>query len=340
MKELFEKILASSKADQPAVMVTVIAESGSTPRGLGARMLIGKEGRLCGTIGGGAVEYKAEQLAKEAVNEGRSYTKSFTLRRNEVEDLGMICGGNVGVYFQYITPSKKTEELMERILDAFSLYEDTWLITDISSEESWRMDIYTKGSSRYPLGLGSEDMEKVISSGACQTEAGGHRYFTEPLAAGSRVLVFGGGHIAQELIPVLTRIDFRCVVFEDRADFARPELFPGAEQVIQGDFEKISDSLEIRSSDYVVVLTRGHAFDYNVQEQVLRNKTAYVGVVGSKTKVAAVQKRLLEAGVSKERIAEVHSPIGLKIGAKSPSEIAISIAGELIQIRAELAPRG
>jgi len=340
MKELFEKMLTACKAGQPTVMVTVIAESGSTPRGLGARMLIGKDGRLCGTIGGGAVEYKAEQLAKEAVIEGRSYTKSFTLRRNEVEDLGMICGGNVGVYFQYIAPSTDTEELIKRILEAFRLYEDTWLITDISSEESWSMDIYTRSSGSYPLGLSEEDMGRVITSGACRAEADGRKYFTEPLAAGSRVLVFGGGHIAQELVPVLTRIDFRCVVFEDRQDFARPELFPGAEQVIQGDFERISDSLEIRPGDYVVVLTRGHAFDYSVQEQVLRNETVYVGVVGSKTKVAAVQKRLLEAGVSKERIAEVHSPIGLKIGAKSPAEIAISIAGELIQVRAELAPRG
>ena len=91
MKNFFESVYRVINNKEPAVMVTVVASSGSTPRGDGAHMLITKDGLQAGTIGGGAVEYKAEQMAAETLKTKNSGSHSFMLRRNEVEDLGMIC---------------------------------------------------------------------------------------------------------------------------------------------------------------------------------------------------------------------------------------------------------
>ena len=102
MRNMFREIAARLKKGEELVLVTVIASSGATPRGAGARMLVGRGGRICGTIGGGAVEYKSEQLAKKVLDEKRSGEHDFSLTKNDVQNLGMICGGAVNVYFSYI----------------------------------------------------------------------------------------------------------------------------------------------------------------------------------------------------------------------------------------------
>ena len=102
MNTIFAKILYELEKNHDLVLVTLIAEKGSAPRGTGSQMLVNLEGRLLGTIGGGAVEYDAEQLAKTLVAEKRSCVHDYILRKNSTEDLGMVCGGDVTAYFQFI----------------------------------------------------------------------------------------------------------------------------------------------------------------------------------------------------------------------------------------------
>ena len=105
-------------------------------------MLVRGDGSIRGTIGGGAVEYRAIQLAMDAMREKVSYTKGFNLTKNEVSDIGMVCGGRVTVYFQYVSPKdEEFRELCLRIQDAFGRDEDSWLVMDISDETCWRMEI-------------------------------------------------------------------------------------------------------------------------------------------------------------------------------------------------------
>ena len=333
MKELFENIVKTMDAGEDTVLVSIIADSGSVPRGLGARMLIGPRGRICGTIGGGAVEYRSEGLAAEVLKGKSSYSKAFTLRRNEVEDLGMICGGDVRVYFQFLAAdNREFYALAKNCLAMFGEDKSTWLVTELTDEDHWRMAIYERGGEADELGIG-EDISYLLVSGAVSDEWDGRVFYSEPLTIPGRVLVFGGGHIAMELVPVLVHLEFRVVVFEDREEFTRPALFPGAEEIILGDFTKLDEKVEIRPEDFVVVVTRGHAFDFDVQRQVLVHDTAYVGVIGSRKKKAAVNARLREAGITPERIDDIYAPIGTAIKAKTPAEIAISIAGQLIEVR-------
>ena len=160
------------------------------------------------------------------------------------------------------------------------------------------------------------------------------RAFFLPLPVRERAVIFGGGHCAQALVPVLAGVGFRVTVMEDRPDYADPALFPAAERVLCGDYARIAETLALTAEDYVVVMTNGHRGDLAVQLQVLRDPPTYVGVIGSRSKKAYVETQLRAAGIPEEVIARVHSPIGTAIRAVTPEEIAISIAGEMIRERA------
>lgn len=100
------------------------------------------------------------------------------------------------------------------------------------------------------------------------------------------------------------------MVFDCRPELATRKLFPTAEEVICGDFTSIKDHLTVTEEDFVVIMTNGHMHDFQVEEQILRGPFAYVGVIGSRTKTASVNRRLREAGIPEESIAQVHTPIG------------------------------
>lgn len=333
MKKLFEELEQMLEAGQDAVLVTVIAGSGSTPRGAGARMIVRPDGSTMGTIGGGAVEYRAGQMALDVLREKSSFTKGFKLVKGQAADLGMICGGDVVIYFQYVgADNREFLALCRQVSKACDRDEDSWLITDITDETAWAMGLYSE--SQGLTGLTVEDVSSLCTVKAIQGEAGGRRFYSEPLIRAGKVFVFGGGHVAQELVPVLSHVGFRCVVFDDRAEFTSRELFPEAYERITGDFERIFEYIEIKEQDYVAVMTRGHQCDYVIQKQVLHTPACYIGVMGSRQKIRSQSEKLKAEGYTDEDIARCKSPIGLPIAAETPAEIAISIAGELIRTRA------
>ena len=134
----------------------------------------------------------------------------------------------------------------------------------------------------------------------------------------------------------LASLGFRPVVYDDRPEFADPALFPKAEKTLCGDFAWLSEQVTVTPEDYVVVMTRGHQADYEVLTQVLRSGAKYLGCIGSKRKLALCRERLLAAGFTDEEYARLHAPIGLAIGAQTPEEIAVSVAAEMIAVRAGL----
>ncbi|MGI5892388.1 MAG: XdhC family protein [Bacillota bacterium] len=337
MKKLFSKMYDTVLSGESVVLASVVASSGSTPRGEGAKMIVNTKGEFLGTIGGGAVEYKSQQLAKEVLKSKQSYAKGFILAPNEVADLGMICGGDVVVYFQYFAGGdQKNIELLKKIVDLFDQDVNSWLITEITDETAWNMSVYVQGQGF--LGDKNIDDTEIVSllkSRNKLTVIKGKKYYVESLTKAGKVYIFGGGHISQELVPVLAHIDFNCVVIDDRQEFANTRLFPLAEEVHLGDFYNIGASVNINSKDYIVIVTRGHKNDYDVLKQALRTDACYIGMVGSRTKIASTFKRLIEEeGFKEADLKRINTPIGLPIKAETPAEIAISIAGEMIEVRA------
>ena len=153
-----------------------------------------------------------------------------------------------------------------------------------------------------------------------------------------RLILCGGGHVSLEVAYMAARLDFSIVVIDDRPEFANQDRFPMAGQVLCRPFLEALETLGSRSDDFYVILTRGHAYDGACLDQILRGDYAYVGMIGSRIKVAAVMARMRELGHPANVLAGVHSPVGLQIGAQTPAEIAVSILGEIIQERARKGP--
>lgn len=325
MRKMLKEMQTRLTNGEDLVLVTVTASSGAAPRGTGARMLVGSEGRICGTIGGGAVEYRSQLIATEVLKSKTSGERDFSLTREDVQNLGMICGGAVNVFFNYLSASDPeiitlTKEAEERFREGA----DLWLISDIAA-----------GGKLSLADRHNTELAPHLIRHPHRVQEGGKDFYIEQIAFSERVFIFGGGHVAQEVEPVLSHVGFRCVVLEDRPEFAKPELFPTAEKVMLVDFNRIGEYVTIGSQDFVCIMTRGHASDTVIQAQVLPFRPAYVGVIGSRRKAAGVRQKLHdEYGLSNELLDQVTTPIGLDIQAETPAEIAISIAGQMIEVRA------
>ncbi len=153
--------------------------------------------------------------------------------------------------------------------------------------------------------------------------------FMERIDPVRRVVIAGGGHVGYFLQRFLVLLELKTVVFDERAELASAERFPGAELHVEP-FEGGLGSLRIGPNDGIVVITPEHNFDQVVLKQALATGAGYVGMIGSKKKIKAIFDNLRAEGVSDEQIARCHSPIGLDIGAESPAEIALAIAGEIV----------
>ena len=154
----------------------------------------------------------------------------------------------------------------------------------------------------------------------------------EPFFPEPRLVILGGGHIAKPLAEFGKQVGFATAIVDDRPFFANTNRFPHA-QVICDDFNKSFDKLNIKKSDFIVIVTRGHRHDGVCLRNALKYETKYTGMIGSRRRVDGMIKQLLEEGYSQEELDKVHTPIGLRIGAVTPEEIAISIIAEIISIR-------
>lgn len=327
MDRIFAKLLYEMEKKRDTVLVTIISDQGSAPRGAGSQMLVGENGRILGSIGGGAVELKAEEKALELLQQKKSDCHLYQLHERAKENIGMVCGGDVRVLFQFIPGnSEYWMKLAGVILDRVAKRASGWLVLKVDGSEPSLMD----GSGREILGDGVPGSD--TRNGWIPFRSADH--FSLPLPIGERAFIFGCGHCAQALAPLLDTVGFRVTVFDEREEYANRENFPTAERVIAGDYMKLADCIEFTDDDYIVIMTSGHSYDLEVQDQVLRGDFAYVGVIGSRKKTATVNQRLRDRGVPEEAIARVHTPIGVSIKAVTPEEIAVSIAGEMIYVRA------
>lgn len=306
MQTIFAKLLYEMEKQHDTVLATIIRESGSTPRGAGAQMLVNAQGPQAGTIGGGNVENLSIIHAQELIARKRSDVREYKLHRSESEDIGMVCGGDVTVLFTFIPASDASwRAFASSLLERIAKYQPCYLSLPLTGQSGYLTDEPPKDGA-----------------------------FSLPVAIGERALLFGAGHCALALAPVLKSIGFRVTVFDDRADLVTKERFPAAESLICGDFGHITRYITTEPEDYIVIMTSGHTHDFEVQEQILRRPAAYVGVIGSRAKTASVNARLRAAGVDEAAIASLHTPVGVAIKAVTPAEIAVSIAGEMIYERA------
>lgn len=319
MNELLEKIEETLQKNQPLILVSIVADHGSAPRGNGAFMLVSGTQRVFGTIGGGMLEYRATQIAQELIAKREGQLIAFQLTDEEKAGLGMVCGGDVDVLFTYLKPSDEIDNLIQEARQEIALGHNYWLI------------LAADGSGVQ----GSKEIKDWDRRGSIiQANESCPGAYVLQLENKICVYIFGGGHLAQALVPLITKLHFECVVTDDRKEYASKELFPDAKETHVRDYTELDSHYPIRSQDYVVIVTRGHSGDFDAEAYALRTPAHYIGVVGSKTKIKYINERLIEAGYSQTDLDRVTTPIGISIGSETPMEIAVSIAAQLIQVRA------
>lgn len=329
MKKLFKDLYEKLNSKSDVVLCSIIASSGSTPRGAGAKMLVFPDGSISGTIGGGKVEYKAIEMAKDILSTHEFKTQEFCLNKDDVLDLGMVCGGNVTVYFRFFScENEKDIELVKSILSVIDNNENVWLITSLCKESLGEISIYSESKGF----INSEPFEisEYLNGRAHLVK---EKFFIEPIVRPGVAYIFGGGHVSQSLVPVISKLGFSPIVLEDRELFTNKDLFSGVVDTKLVDFKSVD--IDVKKEDYIIIMTRGHQADFEILEFALKTNATYIGLIGSKHKWQFTIERLEKDGFTEADWARVHNPIGIDIMAETPDEIAISIAAELIEHRAK-----
>jgi xanthine dehydrogenase accessory factor len=348
MIKLLQSICHILEEGEDLVLATVIGHSGSTPRSLGTKMVVRRNGAIIGTIGGGLVEFHAQKLAREVFESGKALTEAVEFSGADAAATDqMICGGRMEILLELIIADPDNLKELQDLIVALQKGHKGFLIKaiDTTGEAVRRMEWCLVNNDSVTLGTvpcpGS-----LISSLTCEAARAkqpvavnmeGKRYFVEPTFLPGTVYLFGAGHVSRPVAELANLVDFRTVVLDDRAEFANAERFPRAEQLkVTPSFSHSFEGLEIDRDSYVVILTRGHLHDKTVLEQALKTAAGYIGMIGSRRKRDLIYQELLTKGFSKDELDRVHAPIGLAIGAETPEEIAVSIVAELIQARAEM----
>jgi len=157
--------------------------------------------------------------------------------------------------------------------------------------------------------------------------------FVEPVVPQPKLFIFGAGHVSKSISKVATMAGFSTVVIDDREAFANAERFPEAEALYADEYEAVFPQLEVNSSSYLIIVTRGHRDDMRVLRWAATTQARYVAMIGSKRKTISVVKELEKEGIPREAFDKLFAPMGLEIGAESPEEIAVSVVAEMIAVR-------
>jgi xanthine dehydrogenase accessory factor len=167
------------------------------------------------------------------------------------------------------------------------------------------------------------------------TDEGSVEVYLEARGPVQELVIVGAGHIAQPLSRMGALLGFQVTVLDDRPDFATQERFPEAHRLIRADFTDPFIDIAIHPGSHILLVTRGHKYDYECLLRLMRADPApaYIGMIGSRRRVRATFVQLLAEGVARQRLSEIHAPVGLDIKAETPEEIAVAVVAELVKLR-------
>ncbi len=317
--ELWQFVAERLQKDERVMLLVVAESSGSSPGRQGYKMAVGMDGELIGSIGGGVMEVNLVEQSRvfldaETGGRGDAGTKfrEQVHQRNSPNASGMICSGKQTVIFKLLTPSDTT------VVDS---------ITNALIER--RPDLLTitldKFSGGPPEGGTQNTFEKLSDTD--------FRY-TEALGFNNDLYIVGGGHCALALSELMSKMDFHISLFDDRPDLNTIEKNEFAHQVtIIDSYTEIGDRVPSGERSYVVVMTLGYKSDEQVIRALMDKEFKYFGVLGSNAKMSSMFKELIKEGLPVERLDRIRTPVGIQINSRTPEEIAVSIAAEIISVK-------
>jgi xanthine dehydrogenase accessory factor len=335
------------KGEQGALS-TIISSKGSLPMSEKTKMLVTPEGKIIGTVGGGCLEADVWTEARRVMEEGKSSIQQFILTEKYAGEQGLNCGGVVEILTEPLPEhGQELFRTMMQLKDSGHRGALGTILTDHPRYPEGRRKFLLCDDGSTVGSLGDAALEAfIVQRGQeilqgekfaiepYQTEDGNSvQVFLEPVLPTPTVWVFGGGHVSFYLVRAAKLAGFKANVIDDRPAFANTERFPEADETLVLDYDQVRGQFDFGQDDYVVLVTRGHQHDQKILAQIYDCSARYLGMIGSKSKIAKMWQRLEAQGIDRTYLDRVHAPVGLNIGADNPEEISISVMAEIIRER-------
>lgn len=345
MIDVYKELQRALTVGEKCVLARIIRQIGSAPRTVGTKLLVRADGRPVGTIGGGLLEHAVLRKAREVMASGRPAVLEVRLTGQEVAASEMICGGNVDVLIEPLSPEDAGAVSVLQTLAQMTAQGRRGVLVTVLSEgrRSVLWSIVTEtgrviGDAPERFEAAGVDPQRWAGTRRFALETTAHGagpvVYVEPIEPEAMLVLFGAGHISTFVAPPARAVGFRVCVIDDREEFANAERFPDAERLLVCPLTEAFARIVVTPTTYLVIVTRGHIHDRDALRVALTTRAAYLGMIGSRRKRDLIYAALMEEGVAAEDLRRVHCPIGISIGAETPQEIAISIVAELIQVRA------
>ena len=295
------------------MLATIVHQAGPSPRGVGAKCIILEDGSFLGTVGGGVLESRTLGQAGTVFRTRQPLRLHFDLRGEDVAKTDMLCGGQVEVFLEPCFPGDPIQsDVMQRISE-ISRRGGSGVLATVLNEGAWLKDTCPKallekegritGAIYKPLEaallqglMGFIERRQPAGLSLEIPGLGPVDLFIEPIVSSPVLYVFGAGHVSKQIVPLAVKVGFDVVVIDDRPDFADPQHFPEAGQVMSLPFQDVMHRLTVDARSFIVIVTRGHLHDKEVLSQALRTQALYIGMIGSRRKKDMIYARLREEG--------------------------------------------
>ena len=330
-------------------VATVVRTVGSTPQVAGATLVLGEGEPLraaVGTLGGGCVEADAIETAQAILQSGGHSLRAYELTEDLAWNTGLVCGGTMWILVQRDDQAFTfgDVDLLPELVGASTGASPVALVTRLGRSQGeltlkGRIAVLADGTRLGSLGDAKVD-ERAAAEALAQLPHGTARtiksetedFLIEAIASRPRIVVAGGGHVALAIARQAAMLDFDVTIVEDRPEFADPSRFPNA-TILEGDVPTLLAGLDYAWNSFIVIATRGHKLDADCMRAAVRTSARYIGLLGSRRKTVLIDDMLRDEGVSAERRAAIHAPVGLDLGGRTPAEIAMSVMAEITAIR-------
>jgi len=350
MKSIYLSIPSTGKENSRYVLATVTGAGGSTPQKPGSSALFDSSRLVAGTVGGGILEGKVQEIATDPANKGRSGLYVFKLDNSVADGEDALCGGRISILID--ADLQIHSNVFSSVKDSLSNRIPGVLITRVAESIKKGVSItrfwMTEKSHPHITNGFMAEIEKVALDMLSLSKPGDFReiklpftendllnlYFLELVFPPARLLIAGAGHIGKALAKIGQMLDFEVTVVDDRAEFANSDNIPWADHIIAGNIRN-AVSQTVKGKDlFIVIVTRGHRDDADALRACIGSDTGYIGMIGSRNKVALVRREFIEKGWATDGLwKRIHAPIGLDINSKTVEEIAVSIAAQLVKVK-------
>ncbi|MFE2429235.1 XdhC family protein [Streptomyces sp. NPDC059373] len=347
MREILPALSEWYEAGEPFGLATVVAVSRSAPRGPGAAMAVGPNDEVVGSVSGGCVEGEVFELAKEVVETGEARLRTFGYSDEDAFAVGLTCGGEITLLVRPVSPA--TDPSFGEVSASVAGHRPvvTATVTDGPAPRGATLAVRPDAVSGT---LGTEGLDAAVTADArgelaLGTTVSRHygprgerreddvTVFLQSFAPPPRMLVFGAIDFAAAVARIGAFLGYRVTVCDARPVFATPKRFPEGVEVVVDWPHRYLRGTGTDDRTVVCVLTHDPKFDVPLLEVALRTPAAYIGVMGSRRTHDDRLKLLREAGLRDDELARLRSPIGLDLGARTPEEVAVSVAAEIVALR-------